>query len=83
MNTDVTKMRLTLPGLLVAGVVSLAVAGCGGGGHASPVSSSSSTAGGQSASTPAAAATAGIPQHNGGDHDSDNTGGPSDGDGDL
>ena len=23
----------------------------------------------------------GIPQHNGGDHDSDNTGGPSDGDG--
>jgi len=25
----------------------------------------------------------GIPQHNGGDHDSDNNGGPSDGDGNL
>ena len=25
----------------------------------------------------------GIPQHNGGDHDSDNNGGPSDGDGNI
>ena len=28
-------------------------------------------------------AVSGIPQHNGGDHDSDNNGGPSDGDGNI
>jgi predicted lipoprotein with Yx(FWY)xxD motif len=35
------------------------------------------------ASKPASSASNGIPQNNGGDHDSDNNGGPSDGDGDL
>jgi len=33
--------------------------------------------------SPRRAATGGIPQHNGGDQDSDNNGGPSDGDGSI
>jgi hypothetical protein len=59
-------------------LVTLFVAGCGG-------SSSSNS----SPSAPAATQTThesqagGIPQNNGGDHDSDNNGGPSDGDGNV
>jgi hypothetical protein len=34
-------------------------------------------------SRPAHHMSSGIPQHNGGDHDSDNNGGPSDGDGNI
>ncbi len=76
--------------LLVLGAATVAlVTACGGSpgwshssqghpaGNSSPSSaqSSSSSGGGNSSS--------GIPQNGGGDHDSDNSGGPSDGDGNI
>jgi hypothetical protein len=61
--------------IVAAMLLALLVAGCGG----SSSSSSSST----SAAPASEAAAAGIPQNNEGDHDGDNNGGPSDGDGDL
>jgi hypothetical protein len=63
--------------LLGAGVLALVTA-CGGGSRAaqSPPSHASH-------SSPAKPRTSGIPQNNGGDHDGDNSGGPSDGDGNM
>jgi ABC-type phosphate/phosphonate transport system substrate-binding protein len=70
------RTRGTVRRLLCAAsiLVALALAGCGG--------SSSSSSGNTPANTPANEPGAGaIPQNNEGDHDSDNNGGPSDGDG--
>jgi hypothetical protein len=75
--------------LATAGVgLALVIAGCGGSSnaphHATTVSGVSSASGASSRAKPAAkSATAGIPQHNGGDQDADNNGGPSDGDGNI
>jgi hypothetical protein len=69
---------LTLAAVLLA----LLAGGCGSSGS----SSSSSAAGAATPSKPATEAAkpaSGIPQNNGGDHDTDNNGGPSDGDGEL
>jgi hypothetical protein len=56
-------------------VLALVVAGCGGG-YSSGSASKPST-------TKSSTATSSIPQHNGGDMDADNNGGPSDGDGNI
>jgi hypothetical protein len=70
-----------LSGLLV--VLALAVAGCGGGGSSSPKTSSTPAASAP-ASSSAQSSASGIPQGpNAGDQDSDNQGGPSDGDGNI
>jgi len=70
---------------LVAVIGAIAVAGCGGGSssHAAkpaPSMGSPSSTGASSSKASAPPASA-IPQHGGGDHDADNSGGPSDGDG--
>jgi hypothetical protein len=68
--------RLTAAGATVLAAAAIAAAGGGGGSSA-----------GQSSVAPSQAAApshdAGIPQNNGGDHDADNNGGPSDGDGQI
>ncbi len=66
--------------LLGAGALALVTA-CGGGSKAaqSPPSHAPVAA----HSSPAKPKTSGIPQNNGGDHDGDNSGGPSDGDGNI
>jgi hypothetical protein len=66
----------------------LALAACGGTSNTpSPAAAGSSTPPASTATAPAnqagTSATAGIPQHNGGDQDADNNGGPSDGDGNI
>jgi hypothetical protein len=74
----------------IAGVLALVTA-CGGSSHASHSHPATTPAPQTSAvqSSPSAAATTGggsgggIPQNGGGDHDGDNSGGPSDGDGNL
>ena len=65
--------------VLAAGIAALVTA-CGGGSKAAQSPPSHPVA---SHSSPAKHASGGIPQHNGGDHDSDNNGGPSDGDGNF
>jgi len=86
------RARTTVLVLFASLVVALAAVGCGGssGGsnaatHASGYGGGSSAAthasGARHASPPATAG--GIPQGNGGDQDSDNNGGPSDGDGNI
>jgi ABC-type phosphate transport system substrate-binding protein len=79
----ITKRLLFVLG---AGVLALVTA-CGGGGSKaaqSPPSHSPAASHSTShSSSPAKPKTSGIPQHNGGDHDGDNTGGPSDGDGNI
>jgi hypothetical protein len=71
--------------LATAGVgVALVIAGCGGSSNSqhSAASGAPGTSSGTHTQAPAASSsTAGIPQNNGGDQDSDNNGGPSDGDG--
>jgi ABC-type phosphate transport system substrate-binding protein len=74
----ITKRLLFVLG---AGVLALVTA-CGGGSKAAQSSPSHSPAASHS-SSPAKPKTSGIPQNNGGDHDGDNTGGPSDGDGNI
>jgi hypothetical protein len=77
--------------LLATGGVGLAlvIAGCGGHSNAPQHSAAASgtTPAASGATVPAkpaaSSATAGIPQHNGGDQDADNNGGPSDGDGNI
>jgi hypothetical protein len=70
------------------GAVVALVTACGGASHspsshpASSSSSSSSSASGSGSSSKQKPAS-GIPQHGGGDHDADNSGGPSDGDGNV
>jgi len=70
---------------LTLGVLALLVAGCGGSSGSSssapPSTSSKAAAPAAPASPSSESASAGIPQNNEGDHDSDNNGGPSDGDG--
>jgi hypothetical protein len=88
MRTPIKNVRVALPGLLAAGAIAATVAGCGGGGG-SGYGAVGSGAGRSTTSThqtapstsPAAVANAGIPQHNGGDMDTDNNGAPSDRDG--
>jgi hypothetical protein len=85
------RLAVVMPALAV--VVGLFIAGCGassagssagsarGGGYGAPASSPQVAAGGD-ARAPTTRAGA-IPQDNGGDHDADNNGGPSDGDGNV
>jgi hypothetical protein len=87
MRTRVKNVRVVLPAMLASGAIAAAIAGCGGGigGHSGAGSDAShsrpsATHAMAQRGTPSAAA-AGIPQHNGGDMDIDNNGGPSDGDG--
>jgi hypothetical protein len=70
------RRALATGGLLLA----LVLAGCGGSGSASKTSSTSPPASNAPAS---GESSGGIPQGNEGDHDTDNNGGPSDGDGNL
>lgn len=75
----VLQMPLRRAASLTAVSLVLILAGCGGSG-----SSGSSSTGSHSSTTPASeASSASIPQNNEGDHDTDNNGGPSDGDGNL
>jgi hypothetical protein len=66
-------------------VAAIAAAGCGGGSSSSKSSSSSSApAATSTSSSGGSSASSGIPQGpNAGDKDSDNQGGPSDGDGNI
>ncbi len=87
MRTRIKNVRVALPALLAVGAIGAGVAGCGGGYSSAGSGASSPPASSRAqryapASRPAAAR-AGIPQHNGGDQDTDNNGGPSDGDGNL
>ncbi|MBV9000499.1 MAG: hypothetical protein JO304_15665 [Solirubrobacterales bacterium] len=86
MTTNLTFPRRWLGLALV--VAAIAVAGCGGGGGSSATSSSSAPASSatsaSSSSSAGSSSAGGIPQGpNAGDKDSDNQGGPSDGDGNL
>jgi hypothetical protein len=87
MRTRIKNVRLALPALLAVGAIAATVAGCGGSGYravgsgASHPTTSSATHQTAPSAPAAASASAGIPQHNGGDMDLDNNGGPSDGDG--
>lgn len=84
MPTFIKRAAPGVVGWLAAFAIGIGVAACGGG-HTKPAASTSaSPAATQSASRSSAPATnAGIPQHNGGDQDADNNGGPSDGDGEI
>jgi hypothetical protein len=78
--------RPTLTGAATAMLAALAIAaaGCGGaayGGGKAPSHLGVDTPVSQGSA--ASSSTAGIPQNNGGDHDADNNGGPSDGDGQI
>lgn len=66
--------------LLGAGVLALVTA-CGGGSKAAQSAPSHPAAAHSSPAKPKTSG--GIPQNNGGDHDGDNSGGPSDGDGNI
>jgi hypothetical protein len=94
----VRKSPLMVAAAALLAAAAIAAAGCGGGygsspapaGSASPAPSAQDKAdgdtdGGHGASDVQAApsSSAGIPQNNGGDHDADNNGGPSDGDGQI
>jgi hypothetical protein len=85
---QVSHRRAFVP--LLGALVALFIAGCGGTSHSASTSSgampgaSSSNSTQQSAAGGASTAPAsGIPQNDGGDHDADNNGGPSDGDGNI
>lgn len=85
---QVSHRRAFVP--LLGVLVALFIAGCGGTSHSAGTSSgampsaSSSNSTQQSAAGGASTAPAGgIPQNDGGDHDADNNGGPSDGDGNI
>ena len=82
------RIVLTFQALLVASV--LALAACGSSKSTNtPAQNPTATAGGAATTMartpasgqPAATTPCTIPQNNGGDHDADNNGGPSDGDG--
>jgi hypothetical protein len=75
-----------LTGFFAAGLVALVVAGCGGGNSSSSTTSSSAAPASSTttSTTKASGPVPGIPQGpNAGDKDSDNNGGPSDGDGNI
>jgi hypothetical protein len=73
-----------LTGCMAALAIGLAVTACGSSPTNATTSATSPSAVQQPTSVAAAnGAAAGIPQHNGGDQDTDNNGGPSDGDGDI
>jgi hypothetical protein len=68
---------------LLMAIAAIAVAGCGGGSSTSK-SSNSSAAPAATSTSSSAGSSNGIPQGpNAGDKDSDNQGGPSDGDGNI
>jgi hypothetical protein len=75
-------------GVLLAGLLlaAFAASGCG---SSKPNSNGPSKAGAPASqssspeSSGSSGSSSGIPQNNGGDHDADNSGGPSDGDGNL
>jgi len=75
--TALTKLPRKWSPLLATAAVGLAlvIAGCGG--------SSSATSPSHAKAPATSSPTAGIAQHNGGDQDADNNGGPNDGDGAL
>ena len=77
-NQHTSKRRRGFLAIFAAGAVAvaIAVAGCGG-------SSSTAASPGYMAPAQHAKPASGIPQGNGGDHDADNNGGPSDGDGNI
>jgi hypothetical protein len=77
----ITAGRLKAALLVLGASVALAAAGCGGAAHHPAAGSGGAPARTNAAKAPAAVP--GIPQHNGGDHDADNNGGPTDGDGNL
>ena len=84
----ISEMRARLTprrGLLLFASIAAAaaLAGCGGYSSSAKSSGSGANAGAQHESSSASSATGGIPQNNGGDHDADNNGGPSDGDGQI
>jgi hypothetical protein len=88
--TMFSKLTNRWSALLATGAVGLAlvIAGCGGSSnapkHAAAMSGTPAASSATAPAKPAAnSATAGIPQHNGGDQDADNNGGPSDGDGNI
>jgi hypothetical protein len=77
---------------IMFGAVIALVTACGGASQSPsshPASSSSSSSSSSSASGAGSGTSSkqkpasGIPQHGGGDHDADNSGGPSDGDGNI
>jgi hypothetical protein len=76
--------RSRLPVLLAAplAITALVVAGCGSSSKSS-TPTPSTVAPAHVSPTKSASSRSGIPQNNGGDHDSDNNGGPSDGDGNV
>jgi hypothetical protein len=75
--TVLTKLPRKWSPLLATAAVGLAlvIAGCGG--------SSSATSPSRAKAPATSSPTTGIAQHNGGDQDADNNGGPNDGDGGL
>ncbi|HEX6395215.1 MAG TPA: hypothetical protein VFZ97_17415 [Acidimicrobiales bacterium] len=74
------RFRPLLATLVLA--VGVAFAGCGSSGATNtPSGPTTPNATVSPGSTPGSTTPCTIPQHNGGDHDSDNNGGPSDGDG--
>ena len=84
-NEVMRKSRLVAATVAVVAALAIAAAGCGGGSSSSssmPTSAPAASASGSGGSS-SSSSTAGIPQNNGGDHDSDNNGGPSDGDGNI
>ncbi len=86
MRTRSKNLRAALPALLAVGAIAAFVTGCGAGNSRPPTSTSSSATSSGKSSAPAASSISksqGITQHDGGDHDTDNNGGPSDGDGNL
>lgn len=86
MSTRINNVPTALPALLAVGAIGAGVAGCGGGYSSAGSGASSAAPTSAQRYAPAlnqAAGRAGIPQHNGGDQDADNDGGPSDGDGKL
>ena len=78
------RVRVATAG--VAAVLALAFAACGGsysGGSSTSASAPQVGSATASGGASAMASAPGIPQNNGGDHDADNNGGPSDGDGSI
>lgn len=78
--TTMARLRLLLIPILAVAALALAACGSSGGSRTGPSSPSGTVApaGTQQGSTTTVCT---IPQNNGGDHDSDNNGGPNDGDG--
>jgi hypothetical protein len=79
----ITAGRLKAALLALGASAALAAAGCGGGAAHHAAAGSGGGAPARTNAVKPPAAVPGIPQHDGGDHDADNNGGPTDGDGNL